>query len=347
MDQVLVYLFFIAAGMCLFVFIMLCSYYYVEPLHSSSSTLIRISSILAITLYCINCGLLGYRLSFMNADQQPTTIREWIVVYTSFGIWRIAQSLTYIIFIQRLKTTFKNTKYASTSCTYNILYFVAVLFIIPEIAKDVSHFVNNHFTLKTADITIIIESIISSMIDLVLSITLLYLFLKKLYSLNLDIARLSDGDHKLRLKYKQINNIIAKISILSIWSLTSTQLLMIAVCIEFFMHNIEANTMHIISFIWMIIWALDCCINSFCLFLSFDFALGWYLCACTKCHKDCVKCCSTITGDNKYNNNNHQNIEYKREQTIARCPIKPDSTAINDSSTTTLLMNHNVHGSFI
>ena len=351
MDKILVYICFVTSGMCLFIFVMLCSYYYVEPLHSSSSTLIRISSVLAVTIYCINCGLLGYRLSFMDADQQPTTPKQWAVVYTSFAIWRIAQSLTYIIFIQRLKTTFKATKYASSSCTYNILYFVAILFIIPEIVKDVSHFLINHFTLKMADITIIIEFIVSSIIDLVLSITLLYLFLRKLYSLNVDIARLSDNENKLRLKYKQINNIIANISILSIWSLISTQLLMIAICIEFFMHNIEANTMHIVSTIWMIIWTLDCCINSFCLFLSFDFALGWYLCACSRCHKDCVKCCSTMT---RYNNNqsidskgSYSHAIYRQTQNVASKPINPDSTAINDSSTTTLLMNHNMRGSFI
>ena len=136
MQVTLFYVHFGAGIFCFFILLILWFYYIVERATPSATRSIRVCSMLAVLIYCVNCWSLSYRMTVLDADEQPSTSKQWTAGYLVFAIWRLAQSLTYIIFIQRLKQTFKHTKYASNSCTYKCLYFTAILFIIPEILKD-------------------------------------------------------------------------------------------------------------------------------------------------------------------------------------------------------------------
>ena len=114
---------------------------------------------------------------------------------------------------------------------------------------------------------------------------------------NNNIYKSQSHEQILMNKYMKINHIIAKITLLTSFSLLSTQILMVLFALEFLMHdrtnnNDNNSTVRLLSYYWIIFWAIDCCINCICIFWSFDFAIKWYFCFCSKCHKCAVKCCT-------------------------------------------------------
>ena len=295
---------------------------------------------LAMIFYTLTCFSTSYRIASFASYEQPSTPRQWNVAYLNFATWRVAQGLTYIIFIQRLKQTFKNTQYASYPCTYNTLYILSIIFVLLEPIADIIYAVLK-INLITDDFIIFIEFILSSIIDLILSFTLLWLFLTKLSALNINISYLhqqfghNDENNKiyksqsheriLMNKYMKINHVSAKITLLTSFSLLSTQLLMVLFALEFFMHNRTNNnnknsTVKLLSYYWIIFWAIDSCINCICIFWSFDFAVKWYFCFCGKCHKCAVKCCTKrskglvddLLNYHKLNNGESVNETYTR-----------------------------------
>eukprot|EP00483_Globobulimina_turgida_P008415 UN08432 len=56
--------------------------------------------------------------------------------------------------------------------------------------------------------------------------------------------------------------------------------------------HVTGHSLMVTSILWQMGWALDCCINTWCIFCSFDFALYFYFCCCASCHKCCTKCCT-------------------------------------------------------
>ena len=131
-----------------------------------------------------------------------------------------------------------------------------------------------------------IEFIASSVMDLAISAVLLCLFMAKLKALSSSI---------LGVQHIRVNHMMAKITLLTAWSLLSTQLLIVLFAATFFMHHDAAQTAQSafgeLSLAWVLFWGLDCCINSLCIFWSFDCTLAWYVRCCRPCHNCCVRMC--------------------------------------------------------
>eukprot|EP01084_Bolivina_argentea_P237975 399837_1 len=304
MLQIILYYINFSGGIFCFTTALVVWFYFIVELdnHASSSNAIRRCSMIAILFYCITCFSTSYRISLFDSYEQPSTKKQWYIAYINFASWRVAQALTYIIFIQRMKQTFSNTKYASNARTYNTLYILSVIFMLLEPIKDISYEIFD-FGMSTRALIVSIEFILSAAIDLVLSIFLLYLFLTKLTALNISLAELHQnylregGNQQILMnKYTKINNIIAKITLLTSLSLISTQILITLFAVEFFIHNRTDdrtdNAVVYVSYGWIIFWSIDCCINCICIFWSFDFALKWYWFFCKPFHQCCVTCCT-------------------------------------------------------
>eukprot|EP00483_Globobulimina_turgida_P009136 UN09154 len=114
-QQTIYYMQLTAGLFCFLISMTLTIYYMSDSRIYSSSIQIGIFSLSAIVLYSMTCFLGAYTMSLFDADQQPTNTKQWVAALGSVALWRVAQTLTYLIFIQRLKQAFKNTKYASHS----------------------------------------------------------------------------------------------------------------------------------------------------------------------------------------------------------------------------------------
>ena len=285
---------FVAGIICCLITLALCCYIYVFLDGSntiSSSCGVRWCSFIALIAYCITSFSISYRVSLVESWEYPSTRSQWEAAYLSLGSWRVAQAMTYIVFIKRLKTTFHSTPYASSKCTYFILYILSILFMLLEFIKDGLFAVfPDQFTNDLKPLTVSIEFTISAILDLVLSVMMLYLFLIKTWRLNKNAGLVNR-------QYMRMNHIMAKITNLWIWSLVSTQILIALFAITFFMHH---NVIHsqqyshelfnVVSVVWIVFWGIDCCINCFCIFWSFDCTLRWYIVCCLSCHDCCVQC---------------------------------------------------------
>lgn len=308
MQTGLIYLHIGSAMFCLVIIFI--SWWYMFMLDRIVATQsIQFISIVAIFMYAISCMTMAYRLTKISSIQQPSGIYQWTIIYILGISWRIGQTLTYILFIKRLKYIFKSTKYKSSSMTYNILYILSIIFAAIEIIKNTLNYLwnKNTFNLKNDyeyfEYNIVyIDYILSLIIDSLLSIVLIYLFLSKLCRLNIDISMyeyeynkksIYDNNNNHSLNKRQLNllQIISRITVLSITTVLSSQLLMIFFVLVFFKKDKVLN----LSIFWIIFWSIDCIINSLCIFLSFDFAIKWYHLICYPFDSCSIKICKRYT----------------------------------------------------
>lgn len=113
-----------------------------------------------------------------------------MIAFGAQKAWRIAQCCTYILFIKKLKYVFSKTKYASKNTLYRSLYGLAFIFFMVDLLKDIYSLIVNKTT-HALLIASAISYIISSIIDMILSVSILHLFITKLRKLHFDIQLLA------------------------------------------------------------------------------------------------------------------------------------------------------------
>lgn len=263
--------------------------------HLKDSRFIRITSVFAIIFFSSCCFMTALRLSTLPEQQrtQPNDIYKWNYGYIIFGTWRIAQTLTYIVFISRLKNVFNESQYEQKSYAYNILYIISTVWLLIEGMKDLNYYFTNNDE-ASKDVVNGIELLASIMIEAVILFSIFYLSVKKLFRLNLDIRLYSKVISRSQRNLKVvvfINDRLIKYTILSIVEGIGSMSLKILFLINYFKDKSNIT----MSCIWIIYWSLYCVLNSLCIFWCFDFTQFFYFCCCICCHKCCINCCSKIS----------------------------------------------------
>eukprot|EP00485_Elphidium_margaritaceum_P007384 CAMPEP_0202687826 /NCGR_PEP_ID=MMETSP1385-20130828/3424_1 /ASSEMBLY_ACC=CAM_ASM_000861 /TAXON_ID=933848 /ORGANISM="Elphidium margaritaceum" /LENGTH=208 /DNA_ID=CAMNT_0049342675 /DNA_START=443 /DNA_END=1069 /DNA_ORIENTATION=+ len=121
------------------------------------------------------------------------------------------------------------------------------------------------------------------LIDIVLSITLLYLYLKKLH--DLVVAQPNAKVIEVMTRYTLLYTICFCSSLV-----VFVLLALAPVASPTINHRLSADFSYQ-SFAWMVV-ALDSLVNTLCLWLNFAFAKKWYVMLCKRCHIRCGRCCN-------------------------------------------------------
>lgn len=178
-----------------------------------ASSNIKYYSIISISLYAISSILmLIWFILVPNGTVTPGDINDHLFQMSWGLFWRLGQAFLYLLFLERLKHSFKSTKYASSPRTFWIFYIGIILFLISYIIRSSIYcylYRNNHDE-DTDSLYAIVGDIdmgVTQIIDLSLSIGIMTLFLNKLYKLNVDLTDINflNGSHQIMTHSLSIN----------------------------------------------------------------------------------------------------------------------------------------------
>ena len=295
-----------------------------------ASSNIKYYSIIAISMYAISSILVFiYFILIPNGTINPGDINDHLFQISWGLFWRLGQAFLYLLCLERLKHSFKNTKYASSHKTFCLFYIGIFMILITYIIKSsiYCYLYNHNHDEDTDSLYAIVGDIdmgITQIIDLLLSIAIMTLFLNKLYKLNVDLTDINylNGSHQimthslsinssrrnnynirnkkrklsLNQRQKSVIGIMAKITLLSFIALLSSQIFLFLGGALYFA-EILGSTNQTIQLLWSLgtgYFAINTLIISASIALSFDFSYKWYKKIC-RFNKICVKCCTWST----------------------------------------------------
>merc|ERR1712129_28064 len=137
--------------------------------------------------------------------------------------------------------------------------------------------------------------------DLALSLSMILLFISKLWHLTEDLVLSQNeshnqNEHVLQSRMQPIIHLIAKIVILSLFAIISSQIQVILHCFYTlsYVHS-EQEVDYNFIIISYYFWAVNNFMNIVVVFLSFDYNLFLYHRTCGLLHECCMRCCHYCT----------------------------------------------------
>eukprot|EP01084_Bolivina_argentea_P207752 354406_1 len=263
---------------------------------------------------------------------EQNKVIHWIpsVIYSS--TWCFGQIFVYLLFLERLKYSFKNTKYSSPSKYYYPFYIGIILFFLSSVTFQVTrilhetNIITSYLFIHSGEVRDMSQQII----DFILSIALLYIFNKKLWILSMDLSNYNSTmniESTLNFRQESIIKIAVRLTLISSFAIISTQLLMIYTTIiyELCIYT-KCNNNKLLYYLPIadVFWCLDCLINCLCIFMSYDFitAKNTYYYICYWCDYKCIKCCNNIAAQKFLNTKQNHYIPM---------PMTPSNITRSDS----------------
>ena len=251
-------------------------------MHVSKITLLTIIVILTNSITLLFTSIENYYYCIESYEM------AYIMQLCAIIFYVLSQISTYTLFFYRLYWMCVATMYQLKKISIGVFLLVIITFIgasIAIIAVQIMNIFNSSLFDYFIDIIDKIEwiQIIS---DLLLGIYMLLLFVKKVYSVMINIMR--ENDYHISLLNDNQNSLldtIIKVSILSIIDTISTQFLLI---MQTFAYN---NICYIISNVWE---PIDGVISSIVVLLMLDIYNKHYIILCTKLHRGFELCCRTF-----------------------------------------------------
>jgi len=283
------------------ILIILLTWFNVAVLPECEFTTKRIGyfSVFALLFFTLSTAANTY-LRITSGYKHEDDLNHWISSIVYSLTWALGQSFVYLLFIERLKYSFKGTRYAHPQRYFLKFYVMIALFLIDSTVFQVifalKHLgvIKGPFVLHSGEV----RDIGQTLIDCVLSIGLLYEFNRKLFVLQRDVTKY---DLALRTNMTQsaIMQIAARLTVISSFAIVSTQLLMLytTVVYEYCLYaDCQSVKYSYLKPIADAFWSIDCFINCLCIFLSFDFvsSMDAYYAMCWICDSQCIKCCAEI-----------------------------------------------------
>eukprot|EP01084_Bolivina_argentea_P097178 174710_1 len=255
-------------------------------------------TVAAIILLVATCVLGGWFL--ITTDNINHIILASIFPVT----WQCGLISIYILCIKRLRITFSGTKYDSPNKIYIAMYCACGIFGLCLIAQRISYTIHlcGMMSEMWYDFVTFVVIIVEEVVDVVLSISLVGLFIRKLRQLTLDInLKASCDDVELDdmqsvqnslLSAKQLKIItsMSKLTILSSIIIISTECYFLYLGIVYWLGVPQKLN----AIRWMC-FSLNVMVNSICLVLNFDFAETLYNRLCCHFHYCCRKICAYQT----------------------------------------------------
>ena len=253
------------------------------------------------------CAIFGTISGFFYSGMYRNARFGYLCDILQIGCWHCGQLFCYLYLLNRLYIGLKNTIYnisIKKLTLLGILLFMYFLFFCSIVFPSIMYIIHNDYSgitvSKLHSRIMIIYKIGTLLIDLILSTSLLIIFIKKLYQVsnrfriesttNLNVWNNDIDDVKSEvenLEKDRIYNIISKVTILSNILILVSQLVMIFSVISWVLiiYSKILNTNNLIMVaIYNSFKAIHIFIASFCIFLGFECTSNWYQFCCIKCH---------------------------------------------------------------
>jgi len=237
--------------------------------------------------------------------------------------WHFGNLFCYFLYMNSLYYAFNASRYAFSKISCGIVFFMILLYcmclctLIPAaliktkmddvIDVDVSGFESNK------DVYHDIYRLGTQILDIIISMVLLVLFIRKLRLITENLYEMEslqshlkpslsvsdmDVDSRIYDSKEILFNLMAKMFVVSIAMIISTQI----TCIGLSIHDITRNTYEsrkcyqdFMWGLWRCVRSIDCLISSIALFLYFNFTKKYYYCLCNKCHTCIQNYCKNVT----------------------------------------------------
>lgn len=304
---------------CMVCVLFICAHYWVLY---KKWTSIELLSIFSIACFGI-CGLSSaFYFMFgqcgLNVFHDTPYCNAWTGIW--IFSWRSGVVLLSVLYMKRMQVTFDHlARYKTRKSIYTLFYVLNALFVLLSFFTGTVYLTAED--LQSYDTTFAVLTVLSQLLEFVISVGLIKLYIDKLFVLNAMAERfmytapppkevdhyeddsdsapeLSDdsGDHQHDAD-KPCNNpaqlkilgAISKITVLSALAIVSSE-------IAFTFQAIGAaagwfTESDLVLVIWYIAWDVDVVINALCLFLSFDFNDDVYRKWCCGLHRCCMCIC--------------------------------------------------------
>ena len=275
------------------------------------SKLVVTFAVLASIFYMLTSTLAGFS-RFFNMDNYKNEMLAYIFGFTQLLCLHLGQLMIYFFLLHRIYKGFEGTIY---SITWNqlimffgllLFYSIACLGILIHLMwytiwcqhNDISN--SNDFLRDTIWLGITYR-IATLAIDLIVSASLLTIFVSKLRRISKNLDALMNADtmsnsstemdshHNIIIYKDNIYTIISKVATLGAIMLVSSQLVLIlSLCNWVYIIYKDIGILSLIYDWFKLCHAL---IGSLSLLLGFEFVNLWYMCLCGKCHKRIKKWC--------------------------------------------------------
>eukprot|EP01084_Bolivina_argentea_P053608 98411_1 len=202
------------------------------------------------------------------------------------------QTCIQLLFIYRLVMIFENTQYEISYKTILLFYMLSITFFINCILVCVTHLLLHCqlISWKIGEILYAIFFISAAILDFVISATMLYLFVNRLFKVVLIVDDNEWNDNKTQKKVLPILNMITRYFVLTVYSIGAVQIYLILAGI-LHLHAIFDSNYHsqILLMVFYYFYPIQSLIAVYCCAANFIFAEKLYHLCCGQCHKCCVR----------------------------------------------------------
>eukprot|EP01084_Bolivina_argentea_P103723 185758_1 len=272
----------------------------------------RRTTITSSVLFCFVCFSVNIdRFMLVIQNGQRQSFKMAIPIWSFYFIGRMVLSL---IFIGRLILTFKDLPLAHSKFIVYVLKFLWILLPIFAILGMGVFYINAIFGAIFGALFIFD--------DIILSIILLYLFLKKLFDL---MGANPD---------KRLVSLMTRYSLLYSLYFVSTVIVFVLLTIAQSLVSIIGTEAQ--AYVWIFV-AIDCLVNIVCVWLNLSFAERWYYKLCQyfhiKCELICSKCTKSSTDQNMVISDIQENAQQQKHQLdINIIPMEVQSSLSGNSA---------------
>ena len=269
------------------------------------------------------------------------------------GLFFFTTIIFYIILIGRCYLTFRDTEFELKKCT---IIFISIMIIISVLCM-ISYLIILQFSLYSNILIKYIDAgmtILMSVNDIILNITLLIIFIHKLRSLIVNLGKndvtIRDIEHdeselitnddavsSILLDNAQVNLIIVitRHTLLSFYALIFNQIVYLILCSLIFI-PIYSDTIQYLSLICYMFRSLDNVVIVSALYLNFGFNLKIYLKLCGYCHvkfyrRITIKTKNKIKHERSFIQNSLHSMD-SRDYSLFPSKTEPSNTMISNSN---------------
>jgi len=236
--------------------------------------------------------------------------------FFAYPIWIcyfLGRMMLGLIFLGRLFFTFRGSSLEYSKCTMRSLYFMWGLMPIFAVLSTVIIAIDPDGLLMIG----IVFGTLFILIDIVLSIILLFLYLKKLFDL-------TSTEHNNNTK---LINLMTRYCLLYCTCFITTFVVFILLALA--PVNSSTGSYRYQGYIWCVV-AADSMFNILCLWLNFAFAKVWYFRICGYCHDKCESCCTKK--HKELNDDNGKSIEIQTLKDQSSFDDEEDETDQNEQN---------------
>lgn len=264
----------------------------------------KYAALVGCILFCIVCISVNIDRILLIFDPNSQ------LSFLAYPIWIpyfLGRMLIVLIFLGRLFFTFRGSSLEYSKCTMNTLYFLWGL--MPTFAITSTMIIGIDTELLMIGV---IFGTLFILCDIVLSIILLFLYLKKLFDLT--SVEHSNND--------KLINLMTRYCILYCTCFITTFIVFMLLALS---PLNPGGSYRYQQFIWCIVSA-DSMFNVLCLWLNFAFAKKWYFKICGFCHNKCDLCCTK----NKNMDDNGKILNANNEQQKIEIQTLKDQSSFDD-----------------